>query len=157
MVKDGKRMKTVHNFPEYYTENLNWASPELLQQVNFLVPRSVDTYVKFLRVLSDRLRLQLILSLIRLVVKHFLIKLYICENLYIFCKMHCLSFSFSSHWPNLTFMLQNLQGYGTKSDIYSIGIFACELANGVEPFCDMPATQVWYPVITDHKGNVMFS
>ena len=48
MVKDGKRMKTVHNFPEYYTENLNWASPELLQQVNFLVPRSINTYVKFL-------------------------------------------------------------------------------------------------------------
>ena len=90
-------MKTVHNFPEYYTENLNWASPELLQQVNFLLPWSIFT---------------------------------------------SLSFSFSSRFPSLNFMLQNLQGYGTKSDIYSIGIFACELANGVEPFCDMPATQV---------------
>lgn len=48
---------------------------------------------------------------------------------------------------------QNIIGYNFKSDIYSVGLACCELANGIAPFGDMQPDQLlFYKIIGDTPG-----
>ena len=55
---------------------------------------------------------------------------------------HCTATVENICWLAPEVLAQDLEGYSSKSDVYSVGIAALELATGEAPFAGLPVTEV---------------
>jgi len=58
-------------------------------------------------------------------------------------------------WKAPELLEQNCHGFGTKIDIYSLGIFACEIVNGSIPFLDKAPTLIMLEKLKGSQPLVM--
>lgn len=65
--------------------------------------------------------------------------------------LHGVSLEKNLNWAAPEVLDQNINGFTEKCDIYSVGITACELANGIQPYMETQPTLMYTEKI---RGNV---
>lgn len=65
--------------------------------------------------------------------------------------LHGVSLEKNLNWAAPEVLDQNIKGFTEKCDIYSVGITACEMANGIQPYMETQPTLMYTEKI---RGNV---